>query len=282
MSQNIFIKVGIVKTGCIGTLPLLEFLLDERAERTDIDVRVFGSGAKLRQKQCQEVTSWMIQYDPDLVLLIGPAQQTRGPTEARRMLAEAKIPTIVISDGPTRRITKELEKDGFGYIIVTADSMIGARREFLDPIEMALYNTNVIRVLAVTGVFNVIINEIDKTIQSLKIGEKPELSRIVLDKEIAVNASEFKNPYAKAKAITAYEVSRHAAELNIEGCFRTKERSRYIPLITAGHEMMRMASELADEAREIEKAGDSVLRKPHFNDGSFGEKRILLERPRKI
>ncbi len=282
MSQNIFIKVGIVKTGCIGTLPLLEFLLDERAERTDIDVRVFGSGAKLRQKQCQEVTSWMIQYDPDLVLLIGPAQQTRGPTEARRMLAEAKIPTIVISDGPTRRITKELEKDGFGYIIVTADSMIGARREFLDPIEMALYNTNVIRVLAVTGVFNVIINEIDKTIQSLKIGEKPELSRIVLDKEIAVNASEFKNPYAKAKAITAYEVSRHAAELNIEGCFRTKERSRYIPLITAGHEMMRMASELAEEAREIEKAGDSVLRKPHFNDGSFGEKRILLERPRKI
>ena len=55
------IKVGIIKVGCIGTLTLLEFLLDERAERTDIDVIVAGSGAKLGLGQCREVTRWIIQ-----------------------------------------------------------------------------------------------------------------------------------------------------------------------------------------------------------------------------
>ena len=34
-----------------------------------------------------------------------------------------------------------------------ADAMIGARREFLDPIEMADYNGNLIKVLAGTGAF---------------------------------------------------------------------------------------------------------------------------------
>ena len=37
------LKIGVLKLGCIGNLPLIEFLLDERAERTDIDVRVSGS-----------------------------------------------------------------------------------------------------------------------------------------------------------------------------------------------------------------------------------------------
>lgn len=40
------VKIGILKVGCIGSAPLLEFLLDERAERRDIAVRVVGSGAK--------------------------------------------------------------------------------------------------------------------------------------------------------------------------------------------------------------------------------------------
>ena len=134
-----------MKAGCIGTLPLFEFLLDERAERSDIDVRVIGSGAKLGLKQCQDVTDWMIRHKPDLTLLIGPAQQTRGPTDARRRLVEAKIPTIVISDGPTTKLTKGFEEAGLGYIIISADSMIGARREFLDPVEMALFNDSSLR-----------------------------------------------------------------------------------------------------------------------------------------
>jgi len=279
MSQ--IVKVGVVKAGCIGTLPLIEFLLDERAERTDIDVRVAGSGAKLGLEQCREVTDRMIKQKPNLMLLIGPAQQTQGPAEARRMLAKAGIPTVVISDGPTKKLVKEFEEAGLGYIIVEADSMIGARREFLDPAEMALYNADVLKVLAVTGVFNVVVKEIDAVIESLKRGEKPNLPRIIVDKEKAIKASGFKNPYARAKAMAAHEISRHAAELNVEACFKVEEWTKYVPLTAAGHEMMRTAAKLADEAREIEKSGDSVLRKPHHKDGSIGEKRTLIEKPKK-
>ncbi|RJS91909.1 hypothetical protein CW705_03325 [Candidatus Bathyarchaeota archaeon] len=112
-------------------MPLLEVMLDERAERSDIDMRVIGSGAKLGPEQCREVSELMIKLNPDLVILIGPAQTTPGPSEARKMLREAGLPTIVISDFPAKKLVDEMEKSGLGYIIVEADSMIGARREFL-------------------------------------------------------------------------------------------------------------------------------------------------------
>lgn len=275
------VKIGVVKVGCIGTAPLIEFLLDERAERTDIDIRVAGSGAKLGPKQCREAATSIIKQNPDLALLIGPAQQAPGPAEARRLLAEAHIPTIVISDSPTKKIAKELEAAGFGYVIITADSMIGARREFLDPTEMALYNSDVIRVLAATGVFNLLINELEAVIQSLKGGKKPSLPHIIVDKKTAVEAAGFKNPYARAKAVAAYEIASRVAVLNTEACFKIEEWTEYVPLTAAGHEMMRTAAKLADEARELEKAGDTVLRRPHSKDGSLGEKRALLEKPKK-
>jgi methylenetetrahydromethanopterin dehydrogenase len=42
---------------------------------------------------------------------------------------------------------------------------------------------------------------------------------------------------------------------------------------------MRAAAKLADEARELEKANDSVLRKPHAKDGRLLTKTKLLEKP---
>ena len=42
-----------------------------------------------------------------------------------------------------------------------------------------------------------------------------------------------------------------------------------------------MAARMADEAREIEKKGDAVLREPHFKDGSRGRKRALIEKPKR-
>jgi len=275
------IKIGVIKAGCIGTLPLLEFLLDERAERTDIDVSVAGSGAKLGPKQCRESASLIIKQKPDLALLIGPAQQAPGPAEARRLLAEAHIPTMVISDSPTKKIAKELESAGFGYFIITADSMIGARREFLDPTEMALYNSDAIRVLAATGAFNLLINQLEAVIQSLKGGKKPSLPHVIVDKETAVEAAGYKNPYAQAKALAAYEIASRVAALNTAACFKIEEWTRYVPLTAAGHEMMRTAAKLADEARELEKSEDTVLRKPHSKNGSLGEKRALIKKPKK-
>jgi methylenetetrahydromethanopterin dehydrogenase len=40
--------------------------------------------------------------------------------------------------------------------------------------------------------------------------------------------------------------------------------------------MMKVAAILCDEAREIEKAGDSVLRKPHKKDGVLVSKNKLV------
>lgn len=276
------VKIGVLKAGCIGSLPLFEFLLDERADREDIQVKVVGSGAKVTPEDCIEGAEQIVRQNVDLVVFIGPAQTTQGPSEARKILRAANKPVIVISDSPAKRIVKELEEYGFGYIIVEADSMIGARREFLDPIEMALYNSDVIRVLAITGAMNVLVEEIDRVVNAIKSGEKPTLPRIVIDSRRAVEAAGFLNPYAKAKAIASYELARQVSTITFEACFKMHEPEAYIPLVAAAHEIMRTAAKMADEAREIEKKGDSVLRKPHFKDGVRGEKRLLMEKPRRV
>jgi len=279
--MNKIVKIGVLKIGCLGTLPLFEFLLDERADRVDIDVRVIGSGAKLGPNQCREATELMISLKPDLIILIGPAQATPGPAEARVTLKTSRIPTIVVSDSPTKKLVKELEEAGQGYIIVEADSMIGARREFLDPTEMAVYNSDVIRVLAITGALHVIAEAIDKVIESIKTGGKPELPKLIIDGQKAADAAGFSNPYARAKAQAAYESAQQVSKITTEACFKVTESDVYVPLVAEAHEMMRAAAKLADEAREIEKMDDKVLRRPHFKDGILGEKRTLIEKPRR-
>ncbi len=275
------LKIGVAKVGCIGSLPLLEFILDERAERTDIDVRVCGSGANLGMEQCKEVAEEVVSRRPDLIILVGPAQSAPGPKEAQRTLAASGIPSMVISDAPTRKVAKELEGAGLGYIIVNADSMIGARREFLDSTEMALYNSHIIKVLATTGVFRLIVNTLDTLIHSIKKGERPALPRMIIDKEMAVSSANFHNPYAKAKAMAAYEVASKVADLTVEGCFIVKEWERYVPIVASAHEMMRLAARLCDEAMEIEKGEDAVARTPHHPDGTLLFKRRLIEKPSK-
>jgi len=275
------VRLGIAKMGCLGSVPLLEFLFDERAERTDLDVRVVGSGAKLGPEQCVEVTKTLLNLKPDFIIVAGPAQQTTGPKEARKLLADSGIPTLIISDGPMVRIKGELEKAGFGYIIVEADPMIGARREFLDPVEMAIFNSDVIKLLACTGVFNVIVDAVDRIIESLKRGEKPSLPHIVVDRNLALKAAEYSNPYARAKALAAFDLAKQVTSLHVEACFKLTDWKEYTLLVAAGHEGVRLASKLSEEAREIEKASDSVLRRPHHRDGVRSRKRALIEKPKK-
>ncbi|MCX8170455.1 MAG: F420-dependent methylenetetrahydromethanopterin dehydrogenase [Candidatus Bathyarchaeota archaeon] len=279
--MNEVVKIGVLKAGCIGSLPLLEFLLDERADREDIRVRVVGSGAKVTPEDCIEGAEQIVKQNVDLVIFISPAQTTQGPSEARKIRRTDNKPVIIISDSPAKRVVKEIEEYGFGYIVVEADSMIGARREFLDPLEMALYNSDVIKVLAITGAMNILVEEIDRVVNAIKSGEKPILPKIIVDSRRAVEAAGFSNPYAKAKAMAAYELAKQVSTLTFEACFKMHEPGAYIPLIAAAHEIMRTAAKLADEAREIEKKGDSVLRKPHFKDGVRGEKRLLMEKPLK-
>ena len=277
--EPMVVKVGFLKLGCIGSASLLEFMLDERAERQDIDVRVVGSGAKLGVEQAEETAQRILEFKPQLILVTSPNATLPGPKRAREILKSAGIPTVVISDSPGKKAVQELEQQGFGYVIVEADSMIGARREFLDPLEMLLFNLDVTRVLAVTGALNVLAAEIDRAIDAIKKGVLPSLPRIVVDKEKAIKAASFSNPYSSSKAMAAYETARRVADLTVEACFVVKEWERYTQLASAAHEMMRQAARLADEAREIEKSQDAVFRTPHYDDGTVLQKRRLIEKP---
>jgi methylenetetrahydromethanopterin dehydrogenase len=273
------VKVGFAKVGNIGSAVLIEMLLDERADRKDIDVRVVSSGAKLGEDQSNCVSEKMVELKPDIAIVTSPNATLPGPTKIRLALKDANIPTIVVSDGPGKKAAKSIEESGQGYIIVEADSMIGARREFLDPVEMSIFNADIVKVLAITGAFDILRDEIDKSISAIKNSQPINLPRIIVKKENAVEASGLKNPYARAKAIAAYEVAKRVADLTVEGCFMVQEWERYTPLVAAGHEMLAAAARLADDARSIEKSNDSVVRKPHYKDGSNLIKSKLIEKP---
>lgn len=276
------VRVGFAKIGNIASAPLIEFLLDERADREDLEVRIISSGAKMSPEHAVEVASKLLELKPAFTVTTSPNASLPGPAKLRELIANGGVPLIVVSDAPTRKIVKDLEDAGFGYIIVLADSMLGARREFLDPVEMSLFNTDLIKVLAVTGVLNILQTELDKVIDSIKKGEKPVLPKIVVDKDAAVAAAGFENPYAKAKAIAAYEIARRVADLTTEGCFILKEWEKYTQVVAAAHEMMLTAAKLAEEAREMEKAGDTVFRSPHHRDGTTLKKHKLIEKPQRL
>ena len=275
------VKVGVLKLGCVGTAPLLEYLLDERADRGDIKVRVVSSGAKLDPEEAEDVAKGILQFKPNFAIVVSPNAALPGPTKAREILKEAGLPVLVVSDLPAKKAAKDMDAKGFGYFVVEADAMIGARREFLDPVEMACFNADIIKVLALTGVFNLLVKCVDGIIQAFKEGKQPELPKIVVDKTKALKEAGYQNPYAYAKAIAAFEAARRVGDLTTEGCFKIQEREVYIPIVAAAHELMRYASKLAEEARETEKSEDMVLRKPHGKDGSLLSKVKLMEKPEK-
>lgn len=270
-------RIGVVKTGNIASSLVLELLLDERADRKDLEVTVFGSGAKMSPDACRGVLAEIKRHEFDLILYSTPNVSAPGPREVINGLKNKKA--IVVSDAPGIRIKEEFDKLGIGYILVMGDAMIGARREFLDPVEMSTFNGHVLCVLSATGAFRALQEALDLAIASAKKGKRVELPRLVIDGEVAVRYAGFKNPYAAAKARAAYEMLEKVAELNVKACFVIKEASRYVPLAAAAHEMAREAARLADEARELEKLGDTLLRRPHSPDGELLEKRGLADKP---
>jgi methylenetetrahydromethanopterin dehydrogenase len=273
------VKVGIFKCGNIGTAPLLELLLDELADREDISVRVITTGAKMLAEEVAETLPKMFDFNPDFIIFISPNPAVQGPRKAMEILLEKKVPSIFISDAPGKRLKEEFEKQGFGYIIVMGDPLIGARREFLDPTEMAIFNSNIIKVLAITGVYKIIQQEIDRIIQCCKEGLIFELPRLIIDTDTIRDNSDFKNPYALAKAMAAYELTKKIAEINTKACFMEKERERYIPLVACAHEIAEVASYLAEQAREIEKYSDTLIRRPHSKEGKLKVKERLMDSP---
>jgi methylenetetrahydromethanopterin dehydrogenase len=275
------VLIGFIKVGNIATAPMIELLLDERAEREDMEVRVISSGANMGSRQSEEVTRIMVGLKPDLVFVTSPNASTKGPTKARELISASGIPVVVVSDGP-KSLIEELQGKGMGCIIVEADSMIGARREFLDPIEMVIFNADTTKVLSVTGVYSLIYQTIDALIERLKSGEKLELPLLNITREKALKASGLSNPYSLAKAGASYEMAKRVSNLTAEACFKEKDWIIYTALCATAHELMRTAALVADEAREIEKYGDNVTRKPHYDDGSHLIKKRLIEKPEKL
>jgi len=274
------VKVGVAKLGNIASGVMVELLLDERADREDMQTFMATSGTKLEVEDVDRVVSNLIAYKPDFAIVVSPNGVLPGPTGAREALKAAGIPVIVITDDvTTKKEWADLKESDFGYIIQKADSMIGARREFLDPSEMSDYNGNLVKVLTITGAFRKMQLAIDAVIDQVKEGKSAlELPKIVMTADKAVK-DEFSNPYAYAKARAAFEIAAAVAMVNVKGCFMTKGFENYVPIVASAHEMMRSAMLLCDEAREIEKGCDGIVRKPHKKDGLIVSKTTLISKP---
>jgi methylenetetrahydromethanopterin dehydrogenase len=279
MTEPQFKKIGIFKCGNIGTSPLLELLIDELADRKDIKVRSVTTGSKMGLEDVEEALPKLFEFNPDLLVVTSPNTALPGPAKAREQFSASGKPGIVITDAPGKRVKEELEKQGLGYIIITGDPLIGARKEFLDPTEMALFNSNISKVLAITGVYRIVQQEIDKVIQAVESGQAPILPKLVIDIKAIRDNSVLNNPYARAKAMAAYGMAEKVADINALACFVEKESEKYIPLVACAHEIAQAAARLAEEAREIEKYNDSVMRSPHSKTGKVKNKTKLLLPP---
>ncbi len=252
-------KVVIVKIGAIGSAVLLEYCLDEIARREDIETFVISSGSKIKPEILENVK--------DFDLLIVTCPNASRILKPEMLSFEGKV--VLITDRADKSF---LESINCGYIVVKADSMIGARREFLDPTEMALYNSYVLGVLAGTGVIRLIQHEINRALK------EDYVPRVVVDVWKSVDYGGFSNPYAKAKAMAGYVIAEKVSEVTTKACFFEKDFEKFVLLCATAHEMMRIACKLVDEAREIEKGNDTVLRTPHSKSGDMLRKVGLLER----
>ncbi len=60
--------------------------------------------------------------------------------------------------------------------------------------------------------------------------------------------------------------------------FKLNDRNDAIPVLTAAHEAARQAAKLCDEARELEKSNNSVVRMAHFSKGNRRRKVGLFDK----
>ena len=279
MDPKQIVKIGIFKCGNIGTSPLLELLLDELADRKDVKIRTVSTGSKMGLNDVKDALPKLFELNLNFIILISPNTALFGPSEAREKMSNSGLPGIVITDSPGKKVKEEIKNQGLGYIIITGDPLIGARKQFLDPIEMALFNSNISKVLAIVGIYGIVQKEIDKVITLIKNAEEVILPHRILTVKSIRDDSDFVNPYAKAKAMAAYALAEKVAEINTVACFIEKESKKYIPLVACAHEIAQASAQLAEEAREIEKCNDTVIRKPHSKSGKTKIKAKLMLSP---
>jgi methylenetetrahydromethanopterin dehydrogenase len=187
------VTVTFVKIGYIGTTIIIEALLDERSARKDIKMRVVSCAVSMEVEDSEEVARIAAGIDSELYVVVSPNAALKGPKAARDILAETGKPIIVVSDAPSRKALKDLP-EGMGYFVIYGDPMISAKSAFLDPVEMASFNGDVLKVLAVTGAFRLMQSELDRVIDEIKEGKKPELPHLVITKSRALAAAYIPSP----------------------------------------------------------------------------------------
>ena len=97
------VKVGVAKLGNIASGVMAELLLDERADREDMQTFMATSGTKLEPADVDRVVSNLKAYKPDFCIVVSPNGVLPGPTGAREQLAAAGIPVVIITDDVTTK-----------------------------------------------------------------------------------------------------------------------------------------------------------------------------------
>ena len=106
--------------------------------------------------------------------------------------------------------------------LTAMDPLIGAKREFLDPVEMALFNSDALKVLAACGAVRLVQEELDLAMAAIAKGEA-RLPAILATPEKCAERMNFQNPYARAKAVGALHMAQTVAAIDAAACFRLKE-----------------------------------------------------------
>lgn len=260
------VKITFVKLGNITLTTLLDIMLDERASRTDIEVTVFSSSTKLKESDAERLLPLIDQVEKDLVVLISPNANLPGPQQLINKL-HGSAPLIVVSDAAKKEIREEWKEKGIGYLIVPFDPMIGAKKDFLDPAEMGIFNGQIITIFSITGVFTYLTKELDKVINMIKAGEEPKLPYKYLSTTTVVGDYPFSNDYSKPKAIACLETLKQVGKINTNALYSEQDREKALLLLAAAHEMVDQAATMALEIRELEKATNHLVKQPHSKEG---------------
>ncbi len=274
------VKITFVKIGNITLTTLIDIMLDERASRTDVESTVISSSTKMKPEAAERLFPLIDQVETDLMVMISPNANDKGPQLVVDKYKE-KYPLIVVSDAADKEVREKWKEEGVGYIIAPFDPMIGAKRDFLDPTEMCLFNGYIITAFSTCGVFAYITDLLDSVINQLKKGEKSSLPTRNMSSIGVVTSYPFANPYSRPKAMAALNILQDAGKLNVNGCFIEKTRERSIIKVNAAHEMVRQAAKIADEVRELEKTTDHVVRNPHGKDGEILHKKHFFDEAHK-
>ena len=271
------VKITFVKIGNITLTTLVDIMLDERASRTDIDATVISSSTKMKPEAAERLFPLIDRVETDLIVMVSPNANDKGPQSVIDKYKE-KYPVIVVSDAADKEVRAKWKEEGVGYIIAPFDPMIGAKLDFLDPTEMCLFNGYIITTFSATGVFAYIAKLLDDVISQLKEGTKPELPKNYLSSIGVVSSYPFTNEYSRPKAMAALNILSEAGKLNVNGCFIEKDPERQLIKVAAAHEMVRQASFLADEVRELEKAVNHLVRTPHNKEGKVLHKAHFFDK----